>query len=113
MTYIAGGEWIRKNLDKWLNLLRNSQGNVLCVMGYIVDLTVILDEIFKTAGGIVTDRVVMKVMNSHIRSNRRDSIHRDIRSFVTDTFAMRSAMPAKDLALEKVVDLIRQYCTPP
>ena len=82
-------------------------------MGYIVNLTVILDEIFKTAGGIVTDSVVTKVTNSHIRSGRRDSIHRDIRGFITDTSAIRSAMPEKDLALEKIIDLIRQYCARP
>ena len=111
--YIAGGEWTRKNIDKRLSLSRNSQENVRCVMGYIVNLTVILDGIFKTAGGNVTDSVVMKVTNSHIRSGRRDSIHRDIRSFVTETFAIRFAVPQKDLVLEKIVDLIRQYCAPP
>ena len=80
-------------------------------MGYIVNLTVILDGIFKT--GSVTDSVALKVTNSHIRSGRRDSIHRDIRSFVTETFAIRFAVPQKDLVLEKIVDLIRQYCAPP
>ena len=112
-TYIAGGEWTRKNIDKELNLSRNSQGNVRCVMGYIVNLIVILDGIFKTAGGNVTDSVVTKVTNSHIRSGRRDSIHWDIRSFVTETFAIRFAIPKIDLVLEKIVDLIRQYCVPP
>ena len=80
-------------------------------MGYIVNLTVILDGIFKS--GSATDSVALKVTNSHIRSGRRDNIHRDIRSFVTETFAIRFAVPQKDLVLEKIVDLIRQYCAPP
>ena len=82
-------------------------------MSYIVNLTVILDEIFKTAGGNVTDSVVMKVTNFHIRSGRRDSIHRDIRSFVTEAFATRFVVPQVDLILESIIDLIGQYCAPP
>jgi hypothetical protein len=72
-------------------------------MGYIVDLHVILDNIVKTAICNVTD-----VMNEHVRSGRRDSIHRDIRNFVTETYAKRFT---KDLILEKIIDLIRQYCS--
>ena len=78
-------------------------------MGYIVNLTVILDAIFKTAADNVTDSVAVKVTTSHIISGRRSSIHLDIRSFVTETFAIKSAVPQKDLVLEKIVNLIRQY----
>ena len=74
-------------------------------MGYIVDLHVILDNIAKTAICNVTD-----VMNEHVRSGRRDSIHRDIRNFVTETYAKRERF-IKDLVLEKIIDLIRQYCS--
>jgi hypothetical protein len=81
-------------------------------MGYIVNLTVILDGIFKTAAGNVTENTALKVTGSHIRSGRRDGIHRDIRSFVTETFAIRFTVP-QDLVLEMITDLIRQYCAPP
>ncbi|KAN0107065.1 hypothetical protein V8E52_010510 [Russula decolorans] len=91
----------------------SSQENVRCVMGYIVNLTVILDDIFRTTGGNVTENAALKVMGTHVRSGRRDSIHRDIRSFVTETFSIRFAVPQKDLVLEKIIDLIRQYCAPP
>jgi hypothetical protein len=64
-------------------------------MGYIVNLTVILDDIFRTAGGNVTGNAALKVMDTHVRSGRRDSIHRDIRSFVTETFSIRICRPAK------------------
>ena len=81
-------------------------------MGYVVNLTAILDDIFRT-GGNVTESAVLKVMGTHVRSGRKDSIHRDIRSFVTETFSIRFAVPQKDLVLEKIIDLIRQYCAPP
>ena len=82
-------------------------------MGYIVNLTVILDEIFKTTSGSVTGNVALEVINAHVRDGRRDSIHRDIRSFVAETFAIRFAIPEKDLVFENIVSLIRRYCVPP
>ena len=82
-------------------------------MGYIVNLTVILDGIFRTTGGNVTENAALKVMGSHVRSGRRDSIHQDIRSFVTGTFSIRFALPERDLVFEKIIHLIRQYCAPP
>jgi hypothetical protein len=82
-------------------------------MGYIVNLTVILDDIFRTTGGSVTGNAALKVYGTHVRSGRRDSIHRDIRSFVTETLSIRFAIPQIDLILEKIVSLIRRYCSPP
>jgi len=93
--------------------LPTSQENVRCVMGYIVNLTAILDDIFRTTGGNVTENAALKVIHTHMRSGRSNSIHRDIRSFVTETFSIRFAVPQKDLVLEKIIDLIRQYCAPP
>ena len=94
-------------------LLVASQENVRCVMGYIVDLTVILDGIFRLGGGRVSVNEAQTAMDRHLSSGRRDSIHRDINSFVTETFAIRFTVPQRDLVLEKIIDLIRQYCVPP
>ena len=82
-------------------------------MGYIVNLTVILDDIFRTTSGSVTGNAAQEVIENHIRSGRRDSIHRDIRNFVAETFPIRFATPEKDLALENIINLIRRYCAPP
>ncbi|KAH9991859.1 hypothetical protein BJV77DRAFT_1004801, partial [Russula vinacea] len=81
-------------------------------MGYIVNLTVILDSISRTAGGNVTENAALNATGTHVRSGRRDSdsIHREIRSFVTETFGTRFAVPQIDLVLEKIIDLIRQHC---
>jgi len=111
-----GSDWNAsgdKFADWVYDVYRGSQENVRCVMGYIVNLTVILDSIFRTAAGNVTENAALKATGTHVRSGRRDSIHRDIRSFVTETFGIRFAVPQKDLVLEKIIDLIRQYCAPP
>ena len=80
------------------------------MMGYIVNITVILDAIFGTTGGNVTENATLKAMGTHVRSGRRDSIHGDIRSFVTETFSIR--IPEIDLVLERIISLIRRYCSP-
>ena len=83
-------------------------------MGYIVNLTVILDDIFGTTGGNVTENeaAALEVMVTHLGSSRKDRIHQDIRSY-TDTFSNSDAVPGKDPVLEKIIDLIKQYCTEP
>ena len=82
-------------------------------MGYIVDLTVILDQISRSATGIVSDlNDVQSAMDMHVSSGRRDRIHQDIRAFVKDAFPIRFVVPQRDPILEKVIDLFRQYCVP-
>ena len=112
--YIKEGERTVRSIANWLSLSHASQENVQCMMGYIVNLTVILDGIFRTAAGNVTEKAVQKVTFVHVTSGRRDDIHRDIRSFVTGAFAVRFAVPLaqQDLVLEKIIELIRKYCAP-
>lgn len=81
-------------------------------MAYIVDLTVILDDIFRTVGNSVSANDVQSAMNRHASPRRRDRIHRDLHSFVMETFVTRFKAPQRDLVLEKIVELIRQYCAP-
>jgi hypothetical protein len=111
---IEAGERTPRSVANWLlSLLHISPENVRCVMGYIINLTVILDEILRTTGGKVTENGTLRVMGTHVRSGRRDSIHEDIRGFVTETFSMRSIIPEKDLVLERIVSLIKKNCAPP
>ena len=65
-----------------------SPKNVRCVMGYIVDLMVILDGIFSMAAGDMSPKDAQQVFERHVRSGHRDAIHRDIRSFIQGTFAI-------------------------
>lgn len=81
-------------------------------MGYIVDLTIILDSVFRLAAGGMLPNHVEQVLGRHVRSGRRDAIHRDIRSFIQVAAAYEIKVPQKDLVVEKIIDLIKQYCVP-
>ena len=81
-------------------------------MGYIVNLIVILDGMFRTAARNTMENTTQEVMGNHIGSGRRDNIHQDIRRFVEETFPVRFNLQ-KDSVLEKIIELIRQYCVPP
>jgi hypothetical protein len=82
------------------------------VVGYIVDLTVIMDGIFREAAGDMSSKYALQVLDRHEKSGRREAIHRDIRSFIAEAFAIRFSVPGKDLVLERIIDLIKQYCVP-
>ena len=90
-----------------------SQQNVRCVMAYVVDLIVILDDMFRTAANNVSANDAQSAMIRHVSSGRRDRVHRDIRSFAMETFVTRFRVTQRDLILEKIVELIRQYCASP
>jgi hypothetical protein len=82
-------------------------------MGYIVNLTVILDGIFRVDAGDMSPKHAQQAFEMHVRCGHRDAIHRDIRSFVAEAFAIRVSVPGRDLILERIIDLIGQYCVPP
>jgi len=79
-------------------------------MGYIIDLTAILDDLFRTTGGNVSAEDAELAIDRVVSSHLRDRIHRDISKFVEQAFALQSTVPQKDLVLEKIIELIRQYC---
>ena len=82
-------------------------------MGYIVDLTVIMDGISRVAAGDMSSKDAQQVLGRHVRSGHRDAIHHDIRSFIAEALEIRSLAPQKDLVLERIIDLIKQFCVPP
>jgi hypothetical protein len=82
-------------------------------VGYIVDLTVILDGIFRVAAGNVTPKDAQQVLERHIRSGQRDAIHHDIQHFIAEELTLRSLAPQRDLVFERIIDLIKQFCVPP
>jgi hypothetical protein len=82
-------------------------------MGYIVDLTVILDAIFSAASGDVSQEDVLLVIDRHVSSGKKDKIHRHVQGFVTQAFDMRFSVPQNDLILERIIDLISESCATP
>ena len=79
-------------------------------MGYIVDLTVILDTLFSTTSCNISPESVRLAVHRHISSGKRVKIHRNIRRFVTETFAVGFSVSRKDLILERIIDLIQEFC---
>lgn len=79
------------------------------MIGYIVDLTVILHGFFVSAHDVSASKV-HSAMDYHLQSRLREQVHQDIRGFVTEQalFTYRG----NDLVMEKVIDLIRQSCVP-
>ena len=80
-------------------------------MGYIVDLTVILDAIFSTPSVDISPDNVQLAIDRHVSSGNKYKIHRDIEGFVMETF--RFSVPQEDLILERIIDLIQEFCAPP
>ncbi|KAH9018531.1 hypothetical protein EDB85DRAFT_1897119 [Lactarius pseudohatsudake] len=64
----------------------------------------------RIAAGDMSPNYAQQVFERHARSRHRDTINRDIRSFIAEAFAIRSFAPQKDLVL---IDLIKQFCVPP
>ena len=82
------------------------------MVGYVVDLTVVMDGIFRVAAGDMTPEQALQIVNKHERSGRKDAIHRDIRCFIAEEPTLSSLVPQRDLVLEKIIDLIKQFCVP-
>ncbi|KAN0135817.1 hypothetical protein V8E53_006269 [Lactarius tabidus] len=98
---------------KWVDSVYDGRPeNVRCLIGYIVNLMVILDAIFCTTSGDISREDVLLVMEQHVNSGHEKGIHRDIRGFVT-VFADQFSVLPKDLILERIIDLIQKYCVPP
>ena len=80
------------------------------MVGYVVDLTVVMDGIFRVAAGDMTPEHALQIVDGHERSGRRDVIHRDIRKFIAEAHALR--FPQPHLILDNIIDLIKQHCVP-
>ncbi|KAH9968483.1 hypothetical protein BGW80DRAFT_654975 [Lactifluus volemus] len=89
------------------NLYQNTTENICCIMGYIVDLTVILHELF-LSGHDVSGRQVQSVMDRHDKSGPKSQIHNDIRRFLSGTASFTSR--GSDMIPKKIIDLIAQNC---
>ena len=83
--------------------------NTRYFMTYIVDLTVILHRLFLSTRR-VSAMEVQTAVKDYAESSSREQIHEDIRSYVTSAQTYLSSYHDKDLAMEKIIDLIEQYC---
>jgi hypothetical protein len=81
-------------------------------MAYIIHLTVILDAIFRTISGDISQENVQLVIDWHVRSGKKDKIHRKIRGFVRATFDIGFSARQQDLILDRTIDFIQEFCVP-
>ncbi|KAI0246085.1 hypothetical protein BJV78DRAFT_197290 [Lactifluus subvellereus] len=95
---------------QWVkNPYQNTTENIGCTIGYIVDLTVIHNELFRS-GRDVSVGDVLSVMDRHDKSGTWSRIHNEIRRIVTETAQMSYGLD--NLILEKAIRLITQFCDP-
>ncbi|KAH9998778.1 hypothetical protein BJV77DRAFT_1147925 [Russula vinacea] len=87
-----------------------SNENICIVVGYIVDLTLVLCSVFRFPGSVSPSKV-QSVMNNFAGSGHKTSIHAEIKRFISTVplFEYHN----RDVVLEKIIDLIRQYCDLP
>jgi len=88
---------------------QNNSENICCVMGYIVDLTAILFALFMTPGSVTINEVQL-AMKAFVDSGHKSTIHAEICSFIS---AEPALIHLENVVMEKVIDLIKQYCVPP
>ena len=84
-------------------------------MGYIIHLTIILDTLFRTIPGDISQEDVQLVIDQHVRSDKKDKIHSEIRGFVaivTEASDLGLSARKQDFILKKTVDLIQGFCVP-
>jgi hypothetical protein len=87
-----------------------SNENIRLVVGYIVDLTLILCGVFESPGN-VSPSDVQSAMNNFACSSPKTSIHAEICSFIG--MLHRFEFQDNDVVMTKIIDLIRRNCDPP
>jgi hypothetical protein len=80
------------------------------VVGYIVDLTLILCSIFSSPGNVSLGGV-QSAINNFAGSSLRTSIHNDISSFIRTVPQFQ--YHDNDIIIAKIKDLTLRNCDPP
>ena len=90
-----------------------SHENICLVVGYIVDLTLILCRVFRSSSN-ASPNEVQSVMNNFADSSLKTSIHSEISRFIRTVAKFNyHDNHDNDVIMEKIVDLIRQNCDKP
>jgi len=82
-----------------------SKGKICLVVGYIVDLTLILCSVFRSPGN-VSPGEVRSVINNLAGSSFNTSIHNDISSFIRTVTVPQFQYHDNDVIMAKIRDLI-------
>ncbi|KAI0252047.1 hypothetical protein BJV78DRAFT_1206799 [Lactifluus subvellereus] len=96
-------------VEKFVSLLAapsSGQAIIPCMMGYMIDLTVILHELSRTTGN-VTPRNIQFAVADHVTSGRRRRIHRAIRNFIVETPITKIIQ--EDVVIRRIAELAKKF----
>jgi len=84
--------------------------NIRCLIGYVVDLTIIMQAIFRASlphkEGEVDQEHIKEIVDKYDRSETKKDVHDAIRSFVHEQNLL-----AREGVVDKIEELINQYRT--
>jgi len=96
---------------KWVyDVYSHTHPNVCCVMGYIVDLTIVMNGLFLRTRDASEEHVV-SVLGAYAESGDLARVHNAIRTFVDNTEGWR--LVNQEHILDEIIRLINAYCTDP
>ena len=87
-----------------------SNENICLMVGYIVDLTLILCRVFSSPGNVSSSKV-QSVMNHFAGSGLKSNIHAGICRFIETVPKFK--YHDNDIVVEKIIDLVTQNCDLP
>jgi hypothetical protein len=85
-----------------------SPGNIMSVMGYIVDFTIVMHKLSAVEGPMSMEHAV-SVSDAYARSDEIKRVHGDIREFIKDTNGWR--LGNRDYVLGEIISLIGDAIT--
>jgi len=81
-----------------------SPSNIACIMGYIVDLTIVMHRLFTVD---MSEEHVISVLEDYVKSGEIAQVHNNIRKFVNNMSTLRLAN--KDYTLDEIIRLIENH----
>ncbi|KAJ7826412.1 hypothetical protein B0H13DRAFT_2440642, partial [Mycena leptocephala] len=85
------------------DVYQNAPKNIGCVMGYVVDLTIVMHRLFAVE---VSEERVVSVLEDYAKSGEITQVHNDIRTFVNSNSRTRQS---KDNVLLEIIRLIEKH----
>jgi hypothetical protein len=93
---------------KWVyDVYNHTHPNVCCVMGYIVDLTIVMNGLFLRTRDASEEHIV-SVLGAYCESGNLGRVHNAIRRFVDNTEGWR--LVNQEYVLHEIIRLINEYC---
>ena len=80
------------------------------MMGYIVDLTIVMHSLFWLKRSVFED-AVDSILKKYAESGNQAQVHNEIRVFVGDTTTL--CLGHSDHVPDEIVCLIKKYCVDP